>query len=74
MSQDCGATIKLKVIVNYLNVYISMVLLFLHKFIIHCSWQTSEAVIESKPYAPTAIPCPTSPDIPIELSILEIEK
>ena len=40
--------------------------------IYHCGRQTREAVTGSMPYAPTSIPCPFSPDMPIELSVKEI--
>lgn len=42
--------------------------------IYHCGRQTSEGVIGCKPYAPTAIPCPFSPDMPIELTVEKIEE
>ncbi len=42
--------------------------------IYHCGRQTSEHVIGCKPYAPTAIPCPFSPDMPVELSVEKIEE
>lgn len=41
--------------------------------IYHCGRQTNEAVIGGKPYAPSAIPCPFSPDMPIELTLEQIE-
>ena len=43
--------------------------------IYHCGRQTSEAVIGAKPFAPSAINCPFSPnDIPIPLTIAQIKE
>lgn len=41
--------------------------------IYHCGRQTSRAVIGEAPCAPSAIPCPFSPDMPDELTIEEIK-
>lgn len=42
--------------------------------IYHCGRQTSEMVIGCKPFAPTLIPCPFSPDMPEELTLVQIEE
>lgn len=42
--------------------------------IYHCGRQTSEAVIGGKPFAPSAIPCPFSPDMPVELASDRIQE
>ena len=43
--------------------------------IYHCGRQTSSAVIDGKEvWAPSAIPCPFSPDMPHEMTIEEIKK
>lgn len=43
--------------------------------IYHCGRQTSSAVIDGKEvWAPSAIPCPFSPDMPHEMTIKEIKK
>ena len=42
--------------------------------IYHCGRQTQEAVTGAKPFAPSAINCPFSPDTPIPLSIKQIEE
>lgn len=41
--------------------------------IYHCGRQTSKAVIGQAPWAPSAIPCPFSPDMPHEMTIDEIK-
>lgn len=41
--------------------------------IYHCGRQTSKAVIGQSPWAPSAIPCPFSPDMPHEMTIDEIK-
>lgn len=41
--------------------------------IYHCGRQTSRAVIDHAPWAPSAIPCPFSPDMPHEMTIDEIK-
>ena len=40
--------------------------------IYHCGRQTNHNVIGRAPYAPSAIPCPFSPDMPEELSVEKI--
>ncbi len=40
--------------------------------IYHCGRQTSKTVIGCAPWAPSAIPCPFSPDMPHEMTIEEI--
>lgn len=42
--------------------------------IYHCGRQTNEAVIGCKPFAPSAIPCPFSPDMAAELTLAQIEE
>lgn len=42
--------------------------------IYHAGRQTSKAVIGQAPWAPTAIPCPFSPDMPREMTIEEIKE
>ena len=42
--------------------------------IYHCGRQTSEPVIGDTPVAPTAIPCPFSPNMPRELPVSEIKE
>lgn len=42
--------------------------------IYHCGRQTSRAVIGQEPWAPSAIPCPFSPDMPHEMTIEEIRE
>lgn len=42
--------------------------------IYHCGRQTNHNVIGDRPFAPTAIPCPFSPDMPIEMSLEKIEE
>ena len=40
--------------------------------IYHCGRQTSRSVIDCQPWAPSAIPCPFSPDMPHEMTVEEI--
>lgn len=42
--------------------------------IYHAGRQTSKAVIGQAPWAPSAIPCPFSPDMPHEMTIAEIKE
>ena len=42
--------------------------------IYHCGRQTNWGAIAHQPYAPSAIPCPFGTDIPLELTIPEIQK
>lgn len=42
--------------------------------IYHCGRQTSKAVTGEAPWAPSAIPCPFSPDMPHEMTIDEIHE
>lgn len=41
--------------------------------IYHCGRQTSRAVTGEAPWAPSAIPCPFSPDMPHEMTLEEIQ-
>ncbi len=42
--------------------------------IYHCGRQTNKDVIGRAPLAPSAIPCPFSPDMPVEMTIEEIKR
>ena len=42
--------------------------------IYHAGRQTSSAVIGQAPWAPSAIPCPFSPDMPHEMTLAEIQE